>query len=249
MNKGEENKRIIHSIKSILIYLIAGIVFLILGPITLLIIILLPSKINKIVVPFCKLMIFLYCCKIKIYGHFPKNKTFVVMANHTSFLDVFALPTVFPKTKKFSVVAASKNFKIPIYATFLKKLKAISINRSNREQAIKGIQQAEKLLAEDYHIVVLPEGTRSLNGRLGKFKKGGFHLASNTQAQILPIIIKGLFDIKPKHRWIIIPGHIQIYIEEPIDSENKTVDQLLEETEQVFQKRYDNDLLNINKER
>ena len=50
-----------------------------------------------------------------------------------------------------------------------------------------------------YHIVILPEGTRTLTGQLNTFKKGGFHLAVNTKARILPIITKGLFNIKPKN--------------------------------------------------
>ena len=94
-------------------------------------------------------MISVFGCRVKIFGHFPKDETFVIMANHVSFLDVFAIPCSFSTNKKFSAVAASKNFKIPIYATFLKKLNVISIDRSNREQSIKGIQKAEQVLKDD----------------------------------------------------------------------------------------------------
>ena len=58
-------------------------------------------------------MIFCFGCRLKIYGRFPQNDTFVIMANHVSFLDVFAIPTVFQG--KFSAIAADKNFKIPIW--------------------------------------------------------------------------------------------------------------------------------------
>ncbi|MDC1050598.1 lysophospholipid acyltransferase family protein [Candidatus Marinimicrobia bacterium] len=174
----------------------------------------------------------MFGCNLKISGHFPDNKNFVIMANHVSFLDVFAIPSCFKG--KFSAVAASMNFKIPIYATLLNQLKVVSINRSNNEEAIKSIKKAEKVLNSGYSIVVLPEGTRTLDGKLADFKKGGFHLAKNTESDILPIITNGLFNIKPKNRWNIQPGIIEINIMKPINSKNKSVDELLKETYDVF---------------
>ena len=84
------------------------------------------------------------------------------------------------------------------------------------------------------HVVILPEGTRTHDGKLGKFKKGGFHLAINTHAKILPIITKGLYEIKPINRWTIKPGLITINVGNPIDAKNKKVDDLLEETRNQF---------------
>ena len=221
-------------ILSIFIYIIAFIVFFLMAPIILLLIIVDGSRSSNYIISLCRFMVFIFCCKIKIHGHFPDHKTFVIMANHSSFLDVFVIPSVFNSGKKFSAVAASKNFKIPIYSLLLKQMKVVSIDRSNRKQAIKGIQEAEKVLKEGYHIVILPEGTRSLDGKIGEFKKGGFHLAVNTQADILPIITKGLSKIKPKNRWYISPGIIDIYIGEPIPSKGKKVNELLEETKEIF---------------
>jgi len=219
-------------LQSIFIYLRALLTFFIIGPVLLFISIIYTPFIYFIIVPFCKLMLFMFGCKVNVKGHFPEGKSFVIMANHSSFLDVFAIPFVFKG--KFSAVAAAKNFHIPIYRNFLKKLKVVGIDRSNLENSIKGITQAEKVLKSGYHIVVLPEGTRTLTGKLNNFKKGGFHLAINTRAHVLPIITKGLFNIKPKNRWYIKPGTIDIIIEKPIESESKTVNELLDETYAVF---------------
>ena len=227
-----------NTIISIIIYIVTSIAFITIGPIVLLITFINPSNSSKYIIPFCKFMIILFGCKLKIYGDFPKNETFVIMANHVSFLDVFAIPCAFDTSKKFSAVAAAKNFKIPVYSLFLKKMRVVSIDRSNREQSIKGIQEAEKILTDNYHIVILPEGTRTLTGSLGNFKKGGFHLAANTRAKILPIITKGLFTIKPRNRWNIKPGLIEIYIEKPIITSNRTVNELKDETEKVFSKYF-----------
>jgi 1-acyl-sn-glycerol-3-phosphate acyltransferase len=227
-----------NAIISIVIYVAASIAFITIGPLVLLITFINPSNSSKYIIPFCKFMIIVFGCKLKVYGDFPKNETFVIMANHVSFLDVFAIPCALDTTKKFSAVAASKNFKIPIYSIFLKKMRAVSIDRSNKEQSIKGIQEAEKILTDNYHIVILPEGTRTLTGSLGNLKKGGFHLAANTRAKILPIITKGLFTIKPTNRWNIKPGLIEIYIDKPITTSNKTVDELKDETEKIFRKYF-----------
>ena len=219
-------------LNSILIYLRALLVFFIIGPILLLLMLIYTKLIYIIVIPWCRFMIFVFGCKIHINGELPENESFVIMANHQSFLDVFAVPIALKG--KFSAVAASKNFKIPVYKTFLKKLKVVGIDRANLENAIKGITEAEKVLQSGYHIVILPEGTRTMSGKLNSFKKGGFHLARNTKARIIPVIVQGLYDIKPKNRWYIKPGKINIIVEKPIAIDNKTVEELLDETYTVF---------------
>ena len=228
-------KMILEILRSIIIYLSAFSIFFIIGPLVLILVVMRPLHASKYIIPFCKLMIWIFRCEIRVYGTFPSNEeTFVIMANHASFLDVFAIPAAFSDNKNFSAVAASKNFKIPIYATFLRRMKVVSIDRSNREQAIAGIKKAEKILQEGFHITILPEGTRTANGELGIFKKGGFHLAIDTQAEILPIVTKGLFDIKPRNRWTIKPGVIKVYIGKPITSKNKEVNTLLNEVHNFY---------------
>ena len=219
-------------LQSIFIYLRALLTFFIIGPILLLISIIYTKFLYLIVIPWCKFMIWVFGCKINVKGEIPDGESFVIMANHQSFLDVFAVPVALKG--KFSAVAAAKNFTIPIYRTFLKKLHVVSIDRSNLENSIKGIQQAEKVLKSGYHIVILPEGTRTLTGELNSFKKGGFHLAINTKARIIPVITKGLFNIKPKNRWYIKPGEIKITVGKPISSDKKNVDELLKETYAAF---------------
>ena len=225
-----------NSIYSIFLYLRSFITFIFFGPLILLVIFIYPSALYSLIIPFCRLMIWMFGCKLKIKGTFPDDKNFVIMANHVSFLDVFAIPSCFKG--KFSAVAASMNFKIPVYATLLRKLKVVSINRSNKEEAIKSIKKAEKVLSSGYSIVILPEGTRTLDGKLSDFKKGGFHLAKNTGADILPIITRGLFNIKPKNRWNIKPGIIEINIMKPINSHNKTIEKLMNETQKVFSNHF-----------
>ena len=90
------------------------------------------------------------------------------------------------------------------------------------------------------NVGIMPEGSRTKDGKMQPFKKGGFHMAMNTSTSILPVGVPGVFSIKPKNRWWIKPGKIIINIGAPIDSKNKSVDNLLLETQAIFNKMLQN---------
>ena len=122
-----------------------------------------------------------WCFNIKreIIGEFPDDGPYILMHNHTSFLDLFFLPTVIKG--KYTGVVADKNFKIPLIGSILHRLNAIPIHRFNHAKAIDAIKVAEQKIQDGYHIAIFPEGTRTIDGKLQKFKKGGFiHLYSHT---------------------------------------------------------------------
>ena len=168
----------------------------------------------------------------------PKDGQYIIMMNHTSFADVFF--SCQPLRGKYTAILASFNFKIPIWNRMLKSFKAISVNRKNKLKAIESIKQAEHIIKNlGYHIVIFPEGTRTIDGKLQKFKKGGFHMAINTQTPIIPVAVKGGFKYKPKNRWYIKPTIIDIEVGDPIDVKNYSindVDALLEQTNSIFKK-------------
>lgn len=163
-----------------------------------------------------RLMLFLLRVKLKTAGHFPENGPYIIMANHSSFIDIFLIPSVIKG--RFTAVAAKFNYRYPVYAQLLKSFRIIPIDRYNRSNAFRGIKIAETLIRKKgYHVVILPEGTRTLTGKMGKLKKGGFHMAVNTSTPILPIGIRGAYDYKPQDRKTIEPGEVSIRIGELID--------------------------------
>ena len=170
--------------------------------------------------------------KRNIIGEFPDDGPYILMHNHSSFLDLFFLPTVIKG--KYTAIVAAKNFKIPIIGSILSRIHAIPIHRFNHTQAIKAMKIAEEKIQKGYHIAIFPEGTRTTTGNLNPFKKGGFHMAINTQTKILPVITQGLYSIKPKTRWIIHPGKATMIIKKPISIKGKTVDELLEEVRSIY---------------
>ena len=81
-----------------------------------------------------------------------------------------------------------------------------------------------------FNIVILPEGTRTLDGKLQKFKKGGFHMAKNTKINILPLVSVGSFEYKPKNRFTLRPRLVTIHIGKPINISDKSIENLMEIT-------------------
>ena len=80
----------------------------------------------------------------------------------------------------------------------MRRIQAIPIDRKNRFTAIESIKKAEEVLKGGVHIGILPEGTRTLDGNIGPMKKGGFHMAINTETSIIPVGVYGAFNFKPK---------------------------------------------------
>ncbi len=107
--------------------------------------------------------------------------------------------------------------KIPIFGRGMRSCGYISIDRGNQASSFASIAQAARALSRGTSILIFPEGTRSQDGKLRPFKKGGFVLAVDAGAPIVPIIIRGAFSLLPKGRLRVnAPAHIQIHIFAPI---------------------------------
>ena len=223
---------------SIFLYLLGLIVFSIGGFILLIIILINPKIMYQYIYYFCHILMFFMGVKINIQGSFPEKGQFVIMSNHGSFIDVFVLP---PSIKgKFTAIVAANNFKIPLFGTLLKKMNAVPIIRKNKEAARKSIQLAEKRIHIDkYHMVILPEGTRTLDGKLQAFKKGGFHMALNTNTPILLIVHRDTYLYKPKNKWLLSPRTIDVIIGPVIDIQNynsNNINELVNKTRNEMKK-------------
>jgi 1-acyl-sn-glycerol-3-phosphate acyltransferase len=88
---------------------------------------------------------------------------------------------------------------VPVFGQALAQGGFISIDRSDRNAAIRSLEQARELLASGTHVWIAPEGTRSKTGELLPFKKGAFYLALEARLPILPVTIRGTRDALPAH--------------------------------------------------
>ena len=163
---------------------------------------------------FCRCVLLSFFIWPNIYGSFPKKGNYIIMMNHSSFIDVFLFPLI-PRGP-WSGITARENFKYPIFSHILKRLNAIPIDRKNKSLAIQSINIAESVLNSNIHIGILPEGSRTVTGKMLPLKKGGFHMAKNTNTAIIPVGICGAYNYKPKNRWWLKPGKISIKIGEAI---------------------------------
>lgn len=221
------------------LYLLGGIYFIFFGLYFIILSSLFSHSILYPTLPFLtRIQLLLLGAWVRLNKKIPNDGPYVIMLNHTSFADVFF--SVQGLKGKYTAILASFNFKIPIWATMLRSFKAIPVYRKNKSKAIEAIKNAEYIIKDlGYHIVIFPEGTRTTDGKLQKFKKGGFHMALNTGVPILPITVKGGFRFKPKNRWYIKPSIIDIRVGEPIDINQYSIerlDKLIEDTHSVFKK-------------
>ena len=163
------------------------------------------------------------------------DRSYIYMSNHQSNFDIPVALAYFPF--KFRWVAKAELFKIPIFGNAMRRVGHINIDRSNRRAAFKSLKKAAKNIQEGVSVLIYPEGTRSKDGNIRPFKKGGFVLAVESGAPIVPVIIHGTWPIMSKDKIIIKPGNVTIEIKEPIETKNynrKNKDDLLEKVRNII---------------
>jgi 1-acyl-sn-glycerol-3-phosphate acyltransferase len=222
------------SLISIPIYIVAISVFTVVGLLFIIFSFILPVKLMyKSSRVLCWTTLKSLCIRIKIIGSPPPPGHHIYMFNHSSFVDVFLF--AYLMRGPCTALIATKNYSYPILGSILKRFKGIPIERNNNKSAIKSIEQAQEMLSTGHDVVILPEGTRTTTGNLKRFKKGGFHMAYNTKAPIVPVGCIGAFEFKPKNRWSLSPRTITIKYGTPTNPstyESLGVDGLLKQLEQ-----------------
>ena len=138
----------------------------------------------------------------------------VYVANHLSFVDVWAVLVALPGSLRF--VGKRELFRIPIFGTALRVSGQIPIDRQDRRAAVASFEAAGRLLGAGHSAVVFPEGTRSLDGSLHRLKKGAFVLAISTQRPVVPVVVAGTFGILPKGGIVPRAGRVEVRIGAPI---------------------------------
>jgi 1-acyl-sn-glycerol-3-phosphate acyltransferase len=118
------------------------------------------------------------------------------MSNHQSFFDVFVLLSGIPTEFKF--VLKKELMKIFPLGIAMRKVGQISIDRHSSKNAADSLNRAAAKMKAGISVLIFPEGTRSPDGRLGAFKKGGFHLALKSGCEIVPVAVKDTCRIAPK---------------------------------------------------
>ena len=139
----------------------------------------------------------------------PAGRACIFISNHLSNLDP---PVLMPEIPgRFAILLKKELMNIPLLGTAMRMAKFVPVERgSEREAAQRTVAAAAAALKEGLHIVVYPEGTRSVDGRLKGFKKGPFFLAQGTGAPIVPVAIWGTREMMKKGDAWLTPGEARI---------------------------------------
>ncbi|MDY0039887.1 MAG: lysophospholipid acyltransferase family protein [Desulforhabdus sp.] len=165
---------------------------------------------------------------------FTPGKPYIIMSNHSSLCDIPLIFVTMPGSIR--MLTKKELFDVPIWGRGMREGEFISVDRDNRRQALKDLQEAQRKMESGIILWVAPEGTRSQTGKLGHFKKGGFMLAMKTGATIIPVGIRGAFHVLPaKTLDFQLGSPVEVHIGEPVDASKftaKTRNQLMQQVEQ-----------------
>ncbi|MBU2512535.1 1-acyl-sn-glycerol-3-phosphate acyltransferase [bacterium] len=143
-----------------------------------------------------------------------KHQSYVVVSNHQSQYDIFALYGWLGVDFKW--VMKMELRKVPILGLACEKLGHIYIDRSNTQAALDSINMAKQKIIGGTSVLFFPEGSRSRDGKLRNFKKGAFKMAFDLDIPILPVTIKNTRNILPSDTMDLFPGRASMTIHKPI---------------------------------
>lgn len=144
-----------------------------------------------------------------------KKVPYVFMANHLSFLDGPLLFMIIPQFVR--VILKKEVFRIPIVGQGMRHVGFIPVDRKKLKGGKKSIDKASQIMKEKgFSFLIFPEGTRSRTGSLQPFKRGGFFLAHNSQAPIVPVTINGTYELMPRGSFFINRGKIKVDFHKPL---------------------------------
>lgn len=171
----------------------------------------LPRKPTAIIFRFWSRMIFpLIGCPIHIIQteKFSNNNSVIFTVNHSSYTDALILLAVLPS--KTVYIGKKELFKVPILATFFKKLDVIAIDRWDFSQNLEDIKKMKAAIENNHSVVIFPEGTFSYASGLRPFKSGAFQLAVDMQTPICPVALKGTRKLLRAGSWLLTPQKLTV---------------------------------------
>jgi 1-acyl-sn-glycerol-3-phosphate acyltransferase len=148
--------------------------------------------------------------------HATPGESFVLMSNHQSLYDV---PVIYQALdRRIRMVAKKELFRVPIWGRAMQRAGFIALDRQSRERSRESLAASAQVLARGTSIWIAPEGTRSRDGSLGEFRKGGFHLALQSGCRIVPISVIGTRQVLPAKGAHITDGcRVRVVIHPPVD--------------------------------
>jgi 1-acyl-sn-glycerol-3-phosphate acyltransferase len=162
-----------------------------------------------------------------------RESSYVVISNHQSHFDILALVVELPLIVRFVVKKELR--RIPLFGYSTVVLRCIYVDRSDPAQAAESLQKGIRTLPSNISMLFFAEGTRSPDGKIGPFKKGGFRTAQVAGWPILPVVVHGSRKVLPKGDLMFRSGTIEVEVLDPVSEEevqSRPWDELMEDVRQ-----------------
>ena len=157
------------------------------------------------------------------------QRSYVLAVNHQSIYDIPILFASLPM--QLRIVAKASLGSFPFLGWHLQRTGHLLVDRKNPGADI--VEKMKRLVGESHSLIVFPEGTRSVDGRVGRFKKGSFVVAIDAQLPIVPVSVAGSRHVMGKGQLTVRPGDVRVTIHEPIPTAGVTRQQVIEFGNQV----------------
>jgi len=172
----------------------------------------------------------------------PRGEPVVFMANHESWLDIPALLAAIPVQVRF--LAKKSLFAWPFFGWAISAMGFIPVDRKNRREAVRSFEEAADRIRAGRSVLIFPEETRTTDGALLPFQRGGFLIALKAGIPIVPVGLEGPRRCLPKHNYLIRPGTITVRFGAPIPTVGRRVTdkgELMEEVRAALEALRGND--------
>lgn len=144
----------------------------------------------------------------------PRDKPAILVCNHQGAADIPILLACLPVNFRFAI--KKELFGIPIFGWYLRRAGYFSVDREVILSAYKTVENIIEILKAGESVMIFPEGTRSRDGSLGKFKRGSLMAALKSGAPIIPLAISGSYNILPKGSKLFVPAKVTLSAGKPI---------------------------------
>lgn len=150
------------------------------------------------------------------------SRAYFFAANHQSWMDIPVLFAAMPVPVLF--LAKRELARVPFLGRYVEKMGMLFVDRANRREAVRTMEHAAARLREGWSLLSFPEGTRSPDGRIQRFKTASFAAALEAGVPVVPIAIAGALRVMPRDSFRVRPGVIHVRIGDPIPTAGLAVD-------------------------
>jgi len=162
------------------------------------------------------IVLFILGVKVKVSGaeNIDPSIGKIYISNHSSYLDIFIQLAKLPDNVR--MIYKKEINKVPVLGWAMLAAGFVPLDRENTRNALKSLDKAAEKIKNGLSVVIYPEGTRTLDGSVGEFKRGMFFLADRSEADIIPVSLTNTFNLMPTGSAKVKPGVVNMIIGKPV---------------------------------